>query len=272
MTAEKKIKIQANKALTGNWPAATGAVFLALCLILFITIPGDIVFIIIEELIYKLAEIFEPASLLVDNIYLIYAMFVPVASFIPLFLISPLLTGVLKYFYSLAKNSDADFSEVFSYFGKKYPRVLSLNLSVFLRCFFRIFLPLVPYYVNHAIMDAITYSKESLAFWDIMWYAVSYALLLVGIFVAVALSTKYFLSFFLFFEDESLGNREIATLSKKSMKSFGKNIFKLSLSMSPWIIICITVIPLIFVLPYILTSVSISAKWIIALKFNNKED
>lgn len=272
MTAEKKIKIQAKKALTGNWPGAVGAVFLALCLTLFITIPGDIVFIIIEELIYKLAEIFEPANLLVNNIYLIYAIFIPIVSFIPLFLVSPLLTGVLKYFYSLAKNSDADFSEVFSYFGKKYPRVISLNLSVFLRCFFRIFIPLVPCYVSHAIMDAITYSKESLAFWEIMWYAISYALLFIGIIVAVRLCTGHFLSFFVFFEDETLSNKELVVFSKDSMKSFKNSMLRLALSMSPWIIICITVIPLIFVLPYILTSMSISAKWIIALKFNNKED
>lgn len=272
MTAEKKIKIQAKKALTGNWPGAVGAVLLALCIMLFISIPADVVIISLELLLSKIAETFAGVKLLVDNFQIIYTLLVPVGVILPLFLISPIFTGVLKYFYSLAKNSDADFSEVFAYCGKKYFRALSLNFSLLLRCFLRIYLPLLPYIGIRNTMNLLTYNKESLAFWEIMWYAVSYALLFIGIIVAVRLCTGHFLSFFVFFEDETLSNKELVVFSKDSMKSFKNSMLRLALSMSPWIIICITVIPAIFVLPYILTSISISAKWIIALKFNNKED
>ncbi len=272
MTAEKKIKIQAKKALTGNWPGAVGATLLFLSIIFFITIPADVAFISIEAFLESLVKHFEPIKIICDNFNIAYSLLMPVIALFSLIIVSPVFTGILRYFYLLAKHSDPDFAEIFRYCGKKYFRVFSLNFSFLVRCFLRIFIPLLPYMIISTTMDILTYSKESLAFSDTMWYAISYALLFLGIIVAVRLCTGHFLSFYTLFEDESMSNSEIFVFSKNSMKTFGNSLLRLTVSMSPWIILCITVIPVIFVLPYILTSASVSAKWIIALKFNNKED
>lgn len=83
-------------------------------------------------------------------------------------------------------------------------------------------------------------------------------------------SLKYFLVLRYYEEDEELKISEYFKLSKNTMADNTLNVIKLLLSFIPWILLCVLVLPLFYVLPYMEESLSLSAKYMISLE-NEKE-
>lgn len=178
---------------------------------------------------------------------------------------SPLLTGMIRYFYKLAKNGEADYSETFYYFGKKYSRALRVNVMIFFRIFWRVILCMLP----ASILFTIAYVNDMAIQLPVLAAVLNLfgaAAFFGGILLSFRLSSKYFLCIFLFIEDENASSRDIVIRSVISMRKFGDSVNKLFCSLSLWIILCVLIVPMIFVLPYILLCMSVSAKWIIALE------
>ncbi len=273
MTAEKKITIQAKNALKNNWVGAVGAILFALSLSFVIVYTVSLVFICIDSVLVELSQ----SSNTVENtrkIFLILSQYlIPILNCTAFVFASPFFLGVLNYFYLLAKNKDVEFREVFKYIGKKYPKALHISVAMILRCFFRVLLPLAPGIVGLIISPELfaNADNESIAFFGKIWYSVSYAMLFMGILLATKLTSRYFLCAFLFFEDENASIEDIITNAQIYVMPLQNSVFILSLKLSPWILLCFTVIPIVIVLPYILTCFAISAKWIIDLKLNLRE-
>lgn len=266
MNPEKKIKLQAKNALNeGNQVTAVSAVFIifAVFIAVFYLITG------IDSL---LAAVLEPL-----NEYLGSELFVQgtlsALLIIPcLIVIVPLVMGVMRFFYKITKEKDVPFSEVFYYIGKRYGTALGVFFRIALRCLWQIAICFLPSYLELTLLTYFTAEKEKLAFSDNLWYLVVYALIFVHLYIFLRLTVRYFLSFFLYFEDETINPRDLCDISCRYMDRFEKNVMKLITSLFPWIISCILIFPCLFVIPYVFTTLSTSAKWIIALNHQKKNE
>lgn len=270
MSPEKKIKLQAKNTLSNNnWAIAVSAVLVVFAVFMtavYILAGLDLAVSAIGEAINLTSILGEEAV----NENAISGMFtLPV-----IVLMIPLVMGVIRLFYMMTKNKTVAFSDIFYYIGRRYFRTLGVFFGVFIRCLWQAAVSFLPFYIGNTILTYSTAKKEELAFSDNIWYFIVYALLFGGILLFAKLSIRYFLSFFLYFEDESLSASELCTLSYTYMERFQGSVMKLILSLFPWILSCILIFPCLFVVPYALTCLSTSAKWIIALyhQSENKDE
>ena len=272
MSPEKKISIQGKKALSGNMTSAVGGFFFISLAIMLLVYGIYLIFTLGNFALLKLESTLPFAKEIRNSFtYASYAL-VPIAVCFGLVLLSPLFLGLIRFYYLLAKGKSPNFSEVFRYVGKGYSHALYLCVTVILRCFLRILLPLIPAFVSLISLYFVTLELESLAFYHVIWYGISYVLIFAGFLGATALCQKYFLCCFIFFEDENLEIDEILNRSKEYIAPFRGTTLKLMLPLRPCILSCILIIPAVFVIPYVLTCLSISAKWLLKLKFESKDD
>lgn len=261
MSPEKKIKLQAKNTLSqNNWAMAVAAVFVvftAFIVMIYLLSCLDLLSGALSDII-RLDQ-FTDTEIYTEG-YFTNAFILPCT-----ILLIPLIMGAVRFFYLITKNADVRFSEVFYYTGKKYFRALGVFFGVGIRCLWQAIICFAPSYAILITLAYKTAEKDKLAFSDKLCYFIGYALIFGGILLFARLCIKRFLSFFLFFEDENLSIRELCTLSESYMERFKGSVMKLIISLFPWILSCILIIPCVFALPYVLTCLSTSAKWIIAL-------
>lgn len=266
MSPEKKIRTQARNTLArNNWATAVAVIlviFSAFMVLVYLLTSLDL---LCEALFneFELQQIIDVEAY--TQGYFLNALILP-----GIVLLIPLVMGALRLFYLMTKNNEIEFSELFYYKGTKYFRSLGVFFGVGVRCLWQAAVSFLPSYIGYVLLTDATAEKDKLAFFDNLCYFIVYALIFGGILLFARLSVKYFLSFFLYFENENLGIRELCTLSKTYMERFKDSVMKLILSLFPWILSCILIIPCLFVLPYALTCLSTSAKWIIALHYQSE--
>ncbi len=275
MSPEKKIKLQAKNTLANNnWPVAVAAVFFISAVVMagLYLISG--ISLLITSLLEQFLEYFDLSKFMgettsAENTSGVLMLPIPL-----LILLIPLIMGCIRLFYLMTKNNEVAFSELFYYTGRRFFRSLGVFFSVFVRCLWQAAVCFLPSYIGYILIANATAEKDKLAFFDHLCYFIVYALIFGGILLFAKLCIRYFLSFFLYFEDESLAVSQLCTLSKSYMKRFKGSVMKLILSLFPWILSCILIIPGIFAVPFVLTSLSTSAKWIIALhhQTENKDE
>lgn len=265
MSPEKKIRLQAKNSLANNWTMAVAVilvVFAAFIVMIYLLSSLDLLCEALFDKI-KLDQIFDTETY--TEGYFTNLLILPGT-----ILLIPLVMGALRFFYLISKNTDVRFSEVFYYTGKKYFKSLGVFFGVGVRCLWQAIVCFLPSYTGFILLTNATAEKDKLAFSDKLCYFIVYALIFGGILLFARLCVKYFLSFFLFFEDESLSINELCTLSVSYMERFKGSVMKLILSLFPPILSCILIIPCLFVLPFVFTCLSTSAKWIIALHYQSE--
>lgn len=274
MSPEKKIKLQARNTLAqNNWPVAVAAVLVTLSAVLAVIYLLSGVDLLFTAILDPVIEMLNITNDLGEDIS--YAGSISGTLTLPLLvMLIPLFMGVVRVFYLMTKNEEVAFSEIFHYIGHRYFRTLGVFFGVFVRCLWQAAVCFLPYYIGLSVLTVSTAEKDKLAFSDNIWYFIVYALLFGGILLFAKLSIRYFLSFFLYFEDESLNAGKLCELSRTYMVRFEGSVMKLIFSLFPWILSCILIIPCLFVLPYAVTCLATSAKWIIALyhQSENKDE
>ena len=91
-----------------------------------------------------------------------------------------------------------------------------------------------------------------------------------GIVFFYILTKRNFLAVYFYFENGSLNATDVCVLSQNATFRFYKDITKLIISLLPMMLLCILIIPCLFVLPYILVTQATSAKWMIALSYKDE--
>lgn len=275
MSPEKKIRLQAKNTLgSNNWVMAVSAILVVLAVALagLYLISG--ISMLTTSLFEEILSFFDFSQLIEEETVSESASGVLIIPIPLIILLIPLVMGCIRLFYLMSKNNEVAFSELFYYIGRRFFRSLGLFFGIFVRCLWQAAVCFLPYYIGLSILTANTAEKDKLAFSDNIWYFIIYALLFGGILLFSKLCVRYFLSLFLYFEDENLSARELCSLSCEYMQKFKSSVMKLVLSLFPWILSCILIIPCLFAVPYVLTSLSTSAKWIIALyhQSENKDE
>lgn len=195
-----------------------------------------------------------------------YAVIVPV-SVAAGALLSPFFNGFVRVYYRNAFTGSMDLNDLFYYFeGGRYSRTLRLNLSFLLR----LALPGILIYLPVAVFEF--FSSKNGSFYGSVLYCDAFFLLTVMSTVILTLySLKYFTVFTLNIEDETLSSSELFRTSGKIMRAQTGDAAKLIFSYTPWMLLCLTILPLLYVVPYMTQGLCVGAKWMTRAAYANEE-
>ncbi len=239
MSIEKTVRYQGRKKLKeyGFTKALIGLAMLA------------VFYMIIESVAYceliLLDVIKEDMHFLISVIYRSFTTLIVI-------LLLPAVIGYIRMMFS--EKGEYEMSDVTYYFmsADRYFKAVGLIFSYLLRmalpaliCFSPVIAVVV---INNLV--SIEYFK-----------AVLYSLIALSSIFLLIYSLKYFLTIKLFCDDEKQNMSFYFKTSKNIMQNHRWDVIRLVLSFTPWILLCITILPMLYVIPYITQSLCISAKW-----------
>lgn len=169
-------------------------------------------------------------------------------------------TGYIRLYYNAALNGNYDINDIFYYFkDKHYKKALQLNLLFLLRM-------IIPFIIAFLIPNIFSILSNRFLpenFTKSIWfYDIVFLLTVVAVFLLVLYMIKYFSVYTLFIEYPDMPANKYFSYSKRIMHNNTKKIRDLIFSFIPWLLLCLTILPLIYVVPYITQSLCISSKWI----------
>jgi hypothetical protein len=255
MSTEKIIKNQAKKSLAGNWSSLIAAIMFVL--VMLIAVDG---LISLLACAFNLVDM-DTGEVIESKEFLFYVITTVV--YVGLFFLSPIVNGVLRMFSSVALQGKCKISDVFFYFksGAAYFKTLMLNLI--LAALYAILGFGLDFY-KYATMITGKSLQDGLEF-DILTF-VLIATMIVSIVFKICIYLifiHYPLIAYATFDNISVA-KCVVGLWGFSTRHLGSTI-KLLFSFVGWILLCFFVVPAFYVLPYLIESVSISAKWLFSL-------
>ena len=171
---------------------------------------------------------------------------------------------VLGYFKMIA-NEKYELSDAIYFFSSKklYTKAVLFSLSFVAR----MIIPTILFFIPLFIMIVVGESTKGLSS-DFVFIIGKNTLVIITVLALFIYSVKYFLAFRLFCNDTSAKVNTHFYNSKMMMTGHGMNVSKLLLSFTPWLLLCITVLPALYVIPYITQAMSICGKWIFEISRN----
>lgn len=257
MNAESIIKTQARGILKHNFPKAIIA--LAIVFVPYYIIDGTTT--VISCLVPQFVAD-EDLSML-----LIYSIGYPV-EIIMGFLFSPIINGYIRAFYKAAYSESIDLKDVFYYFGSgRYIDALGLNIRVILRMLLPaliLFSPLIAYVIIIQIF-APDFTKSFL-------YSDFYFILAVLSTITTTLySLRYFAVYTVSADNPQFTPKQVFYYNKIIMQNRTGSAAKLIFSFWPWLLLCLLILPMLYVIPYMTQSLCVSAKWMTKAALEEKE-
>ena len=251
MSPEKIIKAQARDLMKKNYFAVIAGFFILVIALAILDFFNNGVVLTIYNML--IGDAF--------NLKKILFVFLRCALTIITFLIiSPMFTGYIRLYYNAALTGNYDINDVFYYFtNKHYKKAFKLNLLFLLIIMIPLLIAfLIPntfiVLANKFLPDSFT---ESIWFYDIVFLLTVFAILLLVLYMI-----KYFCVYTMFIEHPDMPSKEYFSYSKKIMHNNTKKVRDLIFSFTPWLLLCLTILPLIYVVPYITQSLCISSKWL----------
>lgn len=253
MSTEKIIKNQAKNSLKDNWVTVIAAIiFLCVMVIAAETISSVVGF--------ATGAINSEGS--IEN-NLVYSI-ITASCIVALFLVSPVANGIIKLVYNIGNGNKVEFGDIFFYFSGfgSYLKTLIFNITIsavylILSYGFDFY-----FFMSHIIGKDLQNIEE----FDILTVALIVALLfsIITKLLVYMLFVHYQLIAFAAFDYIS-ATKAIFGIYGFAFRNFGA-LFKLLFSFIGWIALCFFVVPAFYVLPYIMTSMSVSAKWLFSLE------
>ncbi len=216
-------------------------------------------------LFFTLAQIvFDLDSDVLDSLY--FNLGATLLNILLLIFFSPILLGFIKMMYTDKK--DYELSDIFSYFLKpnRYFKALGFIFSYIIRTFIPfvlLFSPVIALVVINLVFDQ--------AIHIIIYKSAMVLLLVLSAIGYTVYCTKYFIAFKLFADDCTQKTGYYFSTSKLIMSGKCLKVIKLIFSFAPWLLLCITVLPILYVLPYFTKAMCLSGKWILELSRNGQE-
>lgn len=269
-----RIKQNAKRALTGNWGKA-----IAILLILFAV---SMLFVFFEALFYWIFQFTGQTGpvLSLDFIPPDYPLLsqartislapqlVSLASMVcGLLVLSPLSLGVTKWYYATAGGEAADASAVFHFFSQRglYFKSVWYHVQITVRSFLwgaALFAPglvlfaLCSYYLERPGEDM---QLTAISFGLVL----SCVLLVLCALVLILVLLRYFLAPYYLVHRPELTVSEAIQLSIQGTREQKGNLLLFGLSFLPWALAGLLVLPLLYVLPYLMASRALYAKVLI---------
>ena len=256
MTPESIIKQQSKKILSnGLWACTISAFLLVSTCVIICASCFELVNFLFEQVVSE-NNIKAFSELSLSNI--LFLVIGNVLCIIISLLFSVIINGYIRFFYKAAKGQQPKISEVFHYFmsGKEFFFALNMNLRIILYNLgwaLLFFLPTIAVIAVYLIFEGVVVQAQALVVINTIA-----SLLLLSI-----VNAKYFLAEPLHVENGELSARQCLSKSKEIMKNNASKIIKLTFSFTPQLLLCLLLLPMLYVLPLLTTAQCVSSKWIL---------
>ena len=246
MTASSSVvKLTAKTALKNNWLKTSVASLIVLFAFFIISIASGFVSFVLND----------------------FAAYV-FLGICAIFLLFPLAFGLIKFFWRFIFGADDSPVSVFGYFSAKaeYKRALRLTVSLILRAAgfgLLLFFPaiIVDLFSGVKVYDFL---NIPIPIWTSNFsYLSAFLKTLAGVALFFVM-LKYYPAPFLVVADENMDVAEAIHMSVTISKNVMLDIIYLFLSFIGWIALSVLIIPLVFTMPYMLTSLSFHVRFAIA--------
>ncbi|MDD6478345.1 MAG: DUF975 family protein [Oscillospiraceae bacterium] len=184
------------------------------------------------------------------------------------FLIAPLMLGMLRAFWRIMWNSDDTVEVVFYYFSSReeYERSLRLIFGIVFRTLWIGFLLFLPALFTDALSSVRVYEffgMSAPSFASNLW-VLSAFLKIAALIVLYIITLKYYLAPFLFVADGEMDAAEAIHKSTLLSRATAIDFLLLTFSFFGWFLISFTVIPVIFTIPYFIMSYIVHSRFAVA--------
>lgn len=262
-----KSKLNGLYALKGSWVKAM-IVVLILSLLSFGLSGLDDAY----RNVFKISRLTENGFINIDiRSFAVQAVF----SVITFLVMAPLLLGMLEWYWNLTGGKKTGVGDIFAWYGsgRLYGKSLLLSVNIGVRCllwgiltcgFPSLMIGAANYYLSGIKQQSnlsATDVQQLLIGGLLMIFGV--LLLLGGILLFIYITSKYIAAYFLMVEDNSRKVSDVVRDSIKYSRNFKWEFTKFMLSYVGWAIVCIALFPLLYVVPYFNSSLSIFVKHII---------
>lgn len=270
MSIEKRITQEAKQRLSGgNWSKAVcgGIIYCCIPLIIFI------IYSIIAEVFEKNILDLNNYTGKIDMTGMLMVVF-SVGLILICLMFTPIFLGYKRLLYQTAKDDEPEFNDLF-YFFRTSDRYFTAIKYYLLKTAFIVFYA----FLYFAIPVLLTvYADDIKIFMQlpddrmfIIWAVLALVYLLAAVlFIGTAL--RRYLMGYLVCENYKNPLADTVSLSSRLMRGNKVKIIKLALKMLPWILLCVTVVPIIYVLPYVKESFAVCSKWIVQLNTEYNEE
>lgn len=268
MLLHKKIKLNARRALTGNWGKAVASTLLFGSICAFFFLLGKFLVKVLEisntmDLLHITTEL-RSKGIMSEVVGASLAIFEIVAIFL---VVVPIFMGFLRWYANTVLSGNEEITSIFYYFSKAklYFKSLLLILNIFCRKVFWGFVCMLPGGLVAGISTYIVSLNPNgrHIFFAKIGTFVGMILLLSGLIVFLLISMRYSLACYLMIRDESLTVTRCIRLSSQYTLKVRGELFRFFLSFLPLWILCIFIFPILFVLPYYLMAFSIYAQYLL---------
>ncbi len=183
------------------------------------------------------------------------------------FVLSPLFLGALVYFRRLLWEQEDSVLITFKYFSNisEYKRALHFSFLVTIKLILPSVILYMPCFVVWMLSNEQIYSffDISLPIWTSNLWALNSFFGIIATLMLIFVMLKYYLAPFVFVGNDSIDPAEAVNMSIIISKRTGSDFFGLALSFAGWILISFLVAPLVFTLPYFLTSYGVHCRFAI---------
>lgn len=182
-------------------------------------------------------------------------------TFLLAFFMLPITNGFFRLCYNIANEREANFADVFYFFKgtKRYLRALQFNILTCAKLFAAYLIAFAGYNIHRIpVIEANLGDTTLFIINRSVFFAFGSALFLL-FFIRIIFSE------FIFVDNENARISDISRATKVIFNHHKLDIILLNYSFIPWIALCFFVIPALYVIPYMLTTVATSAKWLLKL-------
>ncbi|MBQ6411983.1 MAG: DUF975 family protein [Ruminococcus sp.] len=174
------------------------------------------------------------------------------------YLLSPVINGYVRAYYKAAYTNSIELRDVFYYFGAgRYGNALSLNIRVILR----MLLPVLVLYLPLIIFETVSVNLDSDFYGSVLYNDFYFILAVLSTVTTTLYSTRYFTVFTVSADNPQFTPSQVFAYNKYIMKYRTGSAAKLIFSFTPWLLLGLLVLPLLYVIPYMTQSLCVSAKW-----------
>ena len=153
-------------------------------------------------------------------------------------------------------NNAFDIRDMFYYFQTgNYGKALSVNIRFFLRMLLPALIAFSPVIAYDIICTVNEYDFPLMSLF-------AFILSLLSVLITVLWSFRYFLVYIYAIDFEYLSAGELFKCSKQMMRGKTGMTAKLFFSFAPWLLLSLTILPILYTAPYLTQAMCISAKWI----------
>lgn len=251
MNTEKIIRSQAKKSLNGNWAVAVSGLFVLLAELFLVTVFYSILTGLTG--LYD-GEKLKPGAEPIMIIILVFTLLL-------CFALSPFENGFYRLCYNIASDRSDGLRDMFYFFSgtKQYFKALQFNIIIALKKILYSIIGFAPYIFFEIIKSIVlmTASSASLTQTFGVVEAIIFAVCTVA---TVIINIRLVIPEFVFVDNFEANVFDIAkAISKKHIKEY----YKLIATFIIWILSCMFVLPALYVIPYLTTSLGTTSKWLI---------